>query len=163
MFPAFSGAMESLRELIVRVFADEPKQPGMSLRAANALDDCLPPPPIDSNADRATAAYLEDNHWGIHQLDADSWRHYLPILMVHALDNLTNPGSMAIDTLLSSLRPPDSTPPRLGSLTAEQERAVTGFLEAVAIAEQSEWADRANIALEEYWAPGARYRLAKGP
>jgi hypothetical protein len=65
---------------------------------------------------------------------------------------------MAIDGLLWSLRPPDRTPPRLGSLTLEQEAVVIAFLDELAISEDSLYNDFAMQVLEEYWVPNALYR-----
>ena len=65
------------------------------------------------------------------------------------------------DALLSSLRPPDREPPRLASLSPEQEVLVTRFLDILAFSEESAHQELACQLLEEWWAPGALYRPAK--
>src|ERR1043165_403450 len=87
--------------------------PPLTLRGGNALDDGLAAPPFDPELDRPTPDYFEANHCGISYLDPQSWRHYLPLLQAYALQNLTNPNSLAIESFISSLRPPDRDPPGL--------------------------------------------------
>jgi hypothetical protein len=66
---------------------------------------------------------------------------------------------MVVDALLSSLRPPDRTPPRLASLTEEQEVVLREFLESLAFAgESNPYQDLAMQVLEEWWLPNALYR-----
>ena len=139
-------------------FGDLPATPAMSLRGGNAVDDYAPVPPFDAVLDRITPEYFEMYFWGIHHLDAESWRFYLPHLLRYALDNIASPESNAIDAFLYSLRPPDYNPPRFGALTPAQEAAVVTALDQLAFSEQSVWQEPAMIALEEYWAPGAAYR-----
>ncbi|MBH0187702.1 MAG: hypothetical protein HP493_02280 [Nitrospira sp.] len=62
------------------------------------------------------------------------------------------------DALLNNLRPPDREPPRLASLTPDQEKVVTAFLELLAFSESSAHRDFACQVLEEWWIPGALYR-----
>jgi hypothetical protein len=150
--------MDRILTAIDQAFHDCADAPAMSLRGGNALDDYGTPPPFDADLDRPVAAYLEAHHWGIAHLDPSSWRHYLPLLLRYALLNLERADSMAVDALLSSLRPPDRDPPRLASLSLEQEQAVTAVLDALAFNEGSAWKDEAILVLEEYWAPGAIYR-----
>ena len=66
---------------------------------------------------------------------------------------------MVCEALMRSLRPPDRYPPRLATLTADQESVVRAFLEQVALGGaiphlQAE----AQQALEEWWLPDARCR-----
>lgn len=66
---------------------------------------------------------------------------------------------MVTEALVHSLRPPDRYPPRLGSLTDDQEQVVRELLEAIALGElvpglQAE----AQQALEEWWLPNPRAR-----
>lgn len=153
--------VETLKARINAAFATDADPPAMSLRAGNALDDRTPLPPWDAALDAPDAAYLERNFWGLPYLDAKSWRHYLAILICYALDQFDNGAcvaSNAINALLASLRPPDHAPPRLASLSPEQEVAVSQFLDLLAFDPRSLWKDEAMIALEEYWAPGAAYR-----
>ncbi|RDZ28955.1 DUF6714 family protein [Lysobacter silvisoli] len=135
-----------------------PDRPAMSLRAGNAEDDYEAHPDYDAEIDRLTPEYLETYHWGIGYLDAESWRYYLPHLLAHALQSLARPGSMVVQSLLYYLRPPDRDPPRFGALTPAQSQAVIAVLDELAFAHESVWQDDAMLALEEYWAPGARYR-----
>jgi hypothetical protein len=65
---------------------------------------------------------------------------------------------MVIDAFLSSLRPPDRQPPRLASLSVEQESVVSAFLDIMAFDDVSVHQELARTALEEWWAPGALYR-----
>ncbi|MGO1001378.1 DUF6714 family protein [Lysobacter sp. CA196] len=150
--------MDSIRDIVDRAFQDGIAMPTMSLRAGNALDSYDAPPPFDAHLDRPVAKYLETHHWGVAHLDPISWRYYLPALLRHALLKLEHPDSMAIDALLSSLRPPDRDPPRFASLSQAQAQAVVAVLDALAFEEASAWKDEAIVALEEYWAPGAHYR-----
>ncbi len=153
--------VETLKACIDAAFGTDAVQPAMSLRAGNALDNHAPAPPWDAVLDTPDAAYLECNFWGLTYLDAASWRHYLAILMRHALDHFDDGArvtSNSINALLSSLRPPDHAPPRFASLSPEQEATVSQFLDLLAFDPRSLWADEAMIALEEYWAPGAIYR-----
>ena len=56
-------------------------------------------------------------------------------------------------------RPPDRYPPRLATLTPEQEAVVIAFLESLALGDgTSHLRDDAPQALEEWWLPGARHR-----
>lgn len=137
---------------------DLPVTPAMSLRGGNAVDDHAAMPPFDTVLDQITPEYFEMYFWGIHHLDTESWRFYLPHLLRYALDNIANPDSNAIDTFLYSLRPPDRTPPRFGALTSAEETAIVATLDQLAFSEESVWKEPAMIALEEYWAPGANYR-----
>ena len=130
----------------------------MSLRGGNARDEYREPPPFDPEVDEPTPEYLERYYWGIAHLDAESWRYYLPILIEHTLQNITNPASMAVDAFLASLRPPDRKPPRLDSLSPAEKAEVTRLLDRLAFGDDSAWKSQAITALEEYWAPGALYR-----
>lgn len=135
--------------------------PTTTLRGGDAIDGYDSPPPYDPTIDEPTDAYLERYSFsGLTYLDATSWRHYLPRLIDYALRHIDRrtPGTMAIDGLLSSLRPPDREPPRLGSLSPEQEAVVVACLEALAFDERSAHQAFAMQVLEEYWIPGALYR-----
>lgn len=56
-------------------------------------------------------------------------------------------------------RPPDRYPPRLATLTPEQEAVVIAFLESLALGDgTSHLRDDAPQAREEWWLPGARHR-----
>lgn len=135
--------------------------PPITLRGGSALDSYEEPPPFDPDIDAPTDKYLEDHAFhGLNFLDAPSWRHYLPRLIGYALRNIASnaPGTMAIDALLWSLRPPDRTPPRLGSLTPEQERVIVAALDELAFASDSVYRRDAMQVMEEWWIPGALYR-----
>ena len=122
-----------LKALTVAAFvafeADAAATPAMSLRAGNALDDGAQPTPNDKQLDAPTDNYLEQYYWGLPHLDAASWRNVLPFLLGYALRHLETPSNV-VDALLNSLRPPDRTPPRLGSLSLEQEQIVSQVLGA---------------------------------
>ena len=133
-------------------------QPSLSLRAGNALDSYQAPPAFDATLDEATDSYLEQHaFWGLPHLDARSWRHYLPRLIRYAFVHPDDP-HMVVEGLLHNLRPPDRHPPRLASLSPEQEAAVVAFLESVATDASSPHAAFALQVLEEWWVPGALYR-----
>jgi hypothetical protein len=141
--------------------ADVEAVPPMTLRGGDAVDGYDRPPLFDAAIDEPTDAYLGAYAFsGLPYLDAVSWRHYLPRLIDYALRHLhtRSPGTMAIDGLLGSLRPPDREPPRLGSLSAAQEAVVVAFLDALAFDDDSVHKDFAMQVLEEYWLPGALYR-----
>ena len=127
--------------------------PAMTLRGGDALDLNQPAPPFDVLVDAISDEYLEAHPWGSGYLDAASWRHYLPFMMEYALRHVTE-ASDVTDALLTSLRPPERTPPRLGSLTKAQETAVLRFLDVMAYSEDSASMDLAAVVLSEWWTPG---------
>jgi len=154
---------ETIRSEICRrageVFhADAVAAPLMTLRGGYAEDSYEAAPPLDPVLDEPTDEYLEAyTFWGMAHLDPASWRHYLPLLIDYALRHLDDP-KMAVEGLLHNLRPPDREPPRLASLTAEQETLIAAFLENVAFSEDSANRDFAKQVLEEWWIPDALYR-----
>ncbi len=138
--------------------ADTLAAPQMTLRGGEAEDSYNVAPPYDAVLDELTDAYLEAyTFWGLAYLDPASWRHYLPHLIDYTFRHMDDP-KMAVEGLLYSLRPPDREPPRLASLTAEQEAVIVGFLEEVAFSEDSANRDFAIQVLEEWWIPYALYR-----
>jgi hypothetical protein len=147
--------------LVAAVFAafaqESAAVPAITLRGGNAIDEYREPSSFDPSVDAITDEYLETYPWGIGYLDAPSWRHYLPYLIEYALRHISD-SNIVIDALLTSLRPPDREPPRLASLSAEQEALVTRFLDALAFSDNSANQELACQALEEWWVPGAIYR-----
>lgn len=133
--------------------------PLMSLRAGNAIDDYATPMLFEYEHDQVSDEYFENFHWGLSYLDPSSWRHYLPYLLQYSFRRIQE-GSVVIDSLLSSLRPPDRMPPRLGSLSAEQETATRQAIEYLAFAKDSVHAEFACQVLEEWWLPNSIYRPA---
>jgi hypothetical protein len=131
--------------------------PAVSLRGGNALDEYKYPEAFDPVLDAVSDAYLERYWWGVAHLDAPSWRHYLPHLIEYSLRRRRD-HEMVIEALLTSLRPPDREPPRLASLSVEQESVVSAFLDVLAFDDASVHQELARTALEEWWAPGALYR-----
>jgi hypothetical protein len=157
-------------EIIKRAYqvfeADVEGVPPITLRGGDALDGYDEPPPYDSAIDEPSDRYLETFAFtGLNFLDAVSWRHYLPRLIDYALRHLGNnaPGTMAVDGLLWSLRPPDRDPPRLASLTREQEEVVVAALEQLAFSDDSIYRTDARQVMEEWWMPGALYRPPREP
>jgi hypothetical protein len=143
--------------------ADAAALPLVTLRGGEALDSYAEPPAHDPATDAPSDDYLERYAFsGLTYLDAASWRHYLPRLIRYALEHLGRPRSMVAEALLWSLRPPDREPPRLGSLSAEQEAVVVAVLDVLAFDERSLDRDLAMQVLEEYWIPGALYRKRPG-
>ena len=128
--------------------------PPMTLRGGDALDLGKEAMPFDVLVDAVSDEYLEAHPWGSGWLDAASWRHYLPFMMAYALRHLDEPSDVT-DALLTSLRPPDRTPPRLGSLAKPQETAVLRCLDVLAYSDQSASRDLAAVVLSEGWTPGA--------
>ncbi len=133
--------------------------PPLTLRGGNAVDGYDEAEPFDAARDEPTDAYLEGfAFWGLGYLDAQSWRHYLPRLISYAFRHPDDP-AMAVEALIRSLRPPERYPPRLTTLTAEQEAVVVAFLETLAFDDGPENMQHdAQQALEEWWLPGARHR-----
>jgi len=131
--------------------------PAITLRGGNSIDDYREPEAFDAVVDAVSDSYFERHWWGIAHLDPQSWRYYLPHLIEYSLRHRRE-ATMVIDALLSSLRPPDRQPPRLGSLSAGQESAVSAFLDIMAFDDASAHQALARTALEEWWAPGALYR-----
>jgi hypothetical protein len=143
--------------------ADAAAEPAMSLRSGAAVDRYDEPPAFDPELDRVSDEYLEKYAFdGLTYLDAASWRHYLPALIEYAIASSARPG-MVIEGLIWSLRPPDRVPPRLGSLTPEQEAVMVELLERVAFGDR-QFAEQqlALQVLEEWWIPGALYRPSQG-
>jgi hypothetical protein len=142
--------------------ADVAGVPPTTLRSADAIDSYEAPIPYDATLDEPTDTYLEQyTFWGQAFLDPASWRHYLPRWIDYAIRHAADRSTMVVDGLLASVRPPDREPPRLASLTAEQEAVVTAFLHhAVTSGDAVYDADLAQQVLEEWWVPNARYRPA---
>jgi hypothetical protein len=131
--------------------------PRITLRGGDALDGYEDPPPFDPALDEVTDTYLEHYSGGLTFLDAASWRHYLPHCIEYAVRHFGQFTDVC-DALLNNLRPPDREPHRLASLTLDQERVVSAFLELLAFSESSAHRDFACQVLEEWWIPGALYR-----
>lgn len=138
---------------------DLAEAPALTLRGANAVDSYERPDPFDASADEATDEYLEGfAFWAMPYLDARSWRHYLPRLMGYTLEHPDDP-HMVAEATVRSLRPPDRVPPRLTTLTADQEAVIVAFLEQLALGdEEHSVANDAREALQEWWLPGAHLR-----
>jgi hypothetical protein len=150
---------QTLLAEVRKAFAAEVEvAPSITLRGGNAIDEYSPPPPFEPDVDAVTDKYLETYPWGVSYLDANSWKHYLPSLFEYALRHVDS-GSLVIEALLNSLRPPDRDPPRLASLSIEQEALVTQFLDVLAFSKESANQELACQVLEEWWAPGALYRV----
>lgn len=147
-----------LAEVLAAFAEDRARPPATSLRGGDALDDYREPPRFDAAVDAVTDGYLYRYHWGVGFLDAASWRHYLPALVEHALRGFELAGDVTIDAMLRSLRAPDGDPPRLASLSTAQEAAIVGVPDLLAFSERSKYAEEAQRALEEWWAPGALFR-----
>src|SRR5262245_19771430 len=144
----------------VEVFrTDAAAPPPLTLRGGKAVDSYRQPSPFDPAEDEPTDAYLEGfAFWGLGYLDARSWRHYLPRLIDYAFRRPDDP-AMVTEALVRSLRPPDRYPPRLATLSADQESVVRSFLEQVALGEAFPHLQfDAQQALEEWWLPNARSR-----
>jgi len=144
-FEAFKAELES--------------SPPLTLRGGCAVDGYDRPEPFDATRDQPIDEYLEGfTFWGLVYLDARSWRHYLPRLIDYALRRPHDP-AMVVEALVRSLRPPDRYPPRLASLSSEQEAVVVTFLEQVALGDlASDVRAEAQQALEEWWRPNPRSR-----
>jgi len=150
-------------EIVRRAFdvfrTDADAVPPLTLRGGNAVDGYDEAEPFDPARDEASDAYIEGfTFWGLAYLDAQSWRHYLPRLIDYTFRHPNDP-AMASEALIRSLRPPDRYPPRLATLTVEQEAVVVAFLETLALEDADErlQAD-AQQALQDWWLPGARHR-----
>lgn len=149
-----------LDKVFMAFAADLEVPPQISLRAGDLLDDYKEALPFDPAIDALSDEYMERHHWGLNYLDAASWRHYLPGLMEYAFRHIQL-NSLVVDALLNALRPPDREPPRLASLSDEQETVVTEFLDTFAFAKASAYQELACQVLEEWWVPGALYRRRK--
>lgn len=150
-------------DLAARAFAafaeDAAASPPLTLRGGADIDGYDNASPYDATLDQLTDDYLTRfAYWSLPHLDASSWRHYLPYLIDYALRHAGEPGDMVVEGLLSSLRPPDREPPRLASLSPEQEAVVTELLERLAFGPGSAHAAFATQVLGEYWVPNALYR-----
>jgi hypothetical protein len=159
-----TGQEEEGREnLVARAFEafrdDVSAPPPLTLRGGNAIDGYDRAEPFDPALDEPDDAYIEGyGFWGLGYLDARSWRHYLPRLIAYAFRRPDDP-SMVVEALVNSLRPPDRYPPRLATLTPNQESIVCEFLEQVALRNLVPGlAGDAQQALEEWWWPNPRSR-----
>lgn len=152
---------ESLIERAAAAFAaDRATPPPITLRGGDALDGYGAPPPFDPALDTPDDAYLERYaYWGLSFLDAASWRHYLPDLIAYTLRRGDTTTALVTGGLLAALRPPDRDPPRLATLTPEQEAVIIACLEALAFGDSAPaYQEDAMTILEEWWLPNARYR-----
>jgi len=133
--------------------------PPLTLRGGNAVDGYEQPLPFDPAEDEPTEAYFERfAFWGLGYLDARSWRHYLPRLIAYTFRHPNDP-TMVAEALVRSLRPPDRYPPRLATLSADQERIVRLFLEHAALSDAMPHLQAdAQQALEEWFLPNPRCR-----
>jgi Family of unknown function (DUF6714) len=153
----------STENIVSRAFevfrTDVAVPPPLTLRGGNAVDSYSQPMPFNSVEDEPTDAYFEGfAFWGLGYLDARSWRHYLPRLIDYAFRRPNDP-AMVTEALVRSLRPPDRYPPRLATLTADQESVVRSFLEQAALSDSLPHVQaEAQQALEEWWLPHARSR-----
>ena len=151
-------------EITRRAFAvfheDADRPPPLTLRGGERVDSYDFPEPYDPALDEPTDEYIE--RFAFHAmpfLDARSWRHYLPRLIDHAFRRPDEPTGLAAFALIHSLRPPDREPPRLATLTTEQERVITAFLEALARDAGYEHVREEVVrTLEEWWLPDASLR-----
>ena len=162
--------MASRDEIVRRAYevfqADVKAPPPITLRGGNAIDSYDEPPPFDPDVDEPNDVYLETHAFhALNFLDAQSWRHYLPRLIDYALRNIASnaPGTMAIDALLWALRPPDRDPPRLASLTKEQEEVIVAALDELAFADDSVYKTDAMEVMQEWWVPSSLYRPPSPP
>jgi hypothetical protein len=139
--------------------ADAAVPPPLTLRGGNSVDSYNASVPFDPAEDEPTDAYLEGfAFWGLGYLDGQSWRHYLPRLIDYAFKRPDDP-AMVTEALVRSLRPPDRYPPRLATLTLEQEDVVRSFLEQAALGDALPHVRAEALeALEEWWFPNARSR-----
>ena len=137
---------------------DAASTPAITLRGGDALDSYNEAPSFDPSLDTITDGYLEQYAGGLTFLDAESWRHYLPHLIEYIVRHVEHDTDVC-DALLNNLRPPDRQPPRLASLSRDQEKAVVEFLDLLAFTESSPHQDFACQVLEEWWVPGALYRV----
>jgi len=150
-----------LESQIAVAFASElATPPKITLRGAGEIDVGRPPPEFDPVLDSPSVAYLQRHGYDLPFLDAESCRNYLPRILILAVGSVESP-SNAVDGLLSSLRPPDRTPPRLASLSAKQEAAVVAVLEVLAFGEGSVHSEGACTALEEWWGEAPIYRCGR--
>jgi hypothetical protein len=153
----------SMASIVSRAFevfrTDAAAPPPLTLRGANAVDSYNQPMPFNPAEDESTDAYLEGfAFWGLGYLDARSRRHSLPRLIDYAFRRLNDP-AMVTEALVRSLRPPDRYPPRLATLSADQEDVVRTFLEQAALGDAIPHVQaEAQQALEEWWLPNARCR-----
>ncbi len=143
---------------LLEAFSDELKQlPEVSLRGGNALDNGCNLLDYDEVLDLVSDEYFEKYFWGVSYLDSTSWRYYLPLLIHYSLRQFEEANTVT-DALLQSLRPPDRTPPRLGSLSKLQEQVIVEFLEFLAFNDESAYQEFSCQVLDEWWYSRSLYR-----
>lgn len=125
----------------------------MTLRQGNEIDSYDTPTPektLPTDWHSISNDELENHHWGMNHLDAQSWRFYLPAFLGYSVRHPALGESLVIDTCILTLRSCDSAPPKFKTLTEEQRRAIVGVLEFLAFDPESQVQDAACQALEEY-------------
>jgi hypothetical protein len=156
--------LTSVTARVIAAFKSELQTlPVISLRGGDTLDDYGVAPAFDPDEDAPSDDYIERFHCGVNYLDAQAWRHYLPILLLYMLRNMGDQASLALPTVVRSLRPAGSDPSRFGWLSPAQEATVVTVLDALAFEDASTWKTEAVEALEDYWAPGANYPGTAAP
>lgn len=134
--------------------------PRMTLRQGNAVDSYRDPGSKFEDESRAPEdRYLEEFHWGIPHLDSVSWKFYLPHLISYSIRHLGDGSSLVVSGFLQSLRPPDREPPRLATVTKEEEKVIVTVLELLGFDKSSAHQEEALRVLQEYWIPGATNRI----
>ena len=141
------------------VFAEDARRPPpMSLRSGEDADSYRVPRPYSPDDAPTQALIGQLAFWALPHMDAQSWRHHLPNLIEYGLAHRSDPGDLAVEAILWSLRPPDRDPPRLGSLSDEQEAVIVAFLDVLAFDDASAFTDFAQQVMEEWWAPRPLFR-----
>lgn len=148
-----------LLESISVAFPANAAHAALSLRQADEIDSYSLPTPDHSPKDwhDISAHELEEHHWGLTHLDAESWRFYLPAFLSYSVRNLTHGGSLVVDACLNNLRPPDRVPSRFRTLNERQRQSVVTVLEFLAFDDDSMFMADACQVLEEYWIKNPLY------
>jgi hypothetical protein len=148
---------QTLIARIQRAFSSAPERPSLSLRAGDALDDHLEPPGYDPVIDAPSFEYIDSYAAGIAFLDAASWNHYTPRLLVALVERLDDNRSTGLGNFLELLVPPHKNASRTGWMTPDEASVVVDVLDLLAFHPDSAWKEEATKSLEDYWAPRPNY------
>ena len=142
-----------LLDLISSAFPAGAARAVLSLRQGDEIDSHATPTPDVLPADwrDVSERELEEHQWGFTNLDAESWRFYLPAFLAYSVRHFSRGESLVIAACLSNLRPPDRVPPRFSTLTDSQRQAVISVLKFLAFGCESDFTADAYQVLEEYW------------
>jgi hypothetical protein len=142
-----------LLDSISAAFPADGAKAALSLKRADEIDSHDTPTPevVPTDWRNVSEPELEEHHWGLTHLDAESWRFYLPAFLAYSVRHLSDGDSLVIAACLSNLWPPDRKPSRFSTLIDSQRQTIVSVLELLAFDGESGFTTDACQVLEEYW------------